>query len=72
MAASADIPDIQAEWLDVPDPQFGPLGAKGIGEVSIVGVPAAVCNAIYNACGVRLREMPFTPDKVLEGLAEQS
>ncbi len=66
IAAHADIPDIQARWVDEFDPYFGPTGAKGIGEVSIVGVPAAVGNAIYNATGKRLRGLPFTPDKLLE------
>lgn len=65
IAAHADIPVLEVHWLGEPDPQFGPLGAKGIGEVSIVGVPAAISNAIYNATGKRLREMPFTPDKLL-------
>ncbi len=72
IAAHADIPALDVDWIEVPDPHFGPLGAKGIGEVGIVGVPAAISNAIYNACAVRLRHLPFTPDKVLEGLAKQS
>ncbi|WP_291426826.1 xanthine dehydrogenase family protein molybdopterin-binding subunit [Deinococcus sp.] len=66
IAAHADVPELSVEWLDVPDPQFGPLGAKGIGEVGIVGVPAAISNAIYNATGKRLRDLPFTPAKLLE------
>jgi xanthine dehydrogenase YagR molybdenum-binding subunit len=44
------------------------MGIKGVGELGICGAGAAVANAIYNACGVRLRDYPMTPDKVLEGL----
>ena len=68
IAAHADIPDLQVRWLDEFDPTYGPQGAKGIGEIGVVGVPAAISNAIYNACGVRLRSLPMTPDKVLLGL----
>ena len=66
IAANADVPDVQARWIEHPDPMFGPTGAKGIGEIGIVGVPAAIGNAIYNATGKRLRELPFTPDKLVE------
>lgn len=65
IAAHADVPVLTARWLEEFDPMFGPTGAKGIGEISIVGVPAAISNAIYNATGQRLRDMPFTPDKLL-------
>ncbi|MFC6592715.1 xanthine dehydrogenase family protein molybdopterin-binding subunit [Deinococcus lacus] len=66
IAANADAPDVQARWIEYPDYNFGPTGAKGIGEIGVVGVPAAIGNAIYNATGKRLRELPFTPDKLLE------
>ena len=65
IASHADVPDIQALWIDEFDPYFGPTGAKGIGEIGIVGVPAAIGNAIYNATGQRLRSLPFTPDKLV-------
>lgn len=65
IAAHADIADVRALWVEEFDPYFGPTGAKGIGEVSVVGVPAAIGNAIYNATGKRLRDLPFTPDKLL-------
>lgn len=65
IAAHADVPDIQARWIEHPDFAFGPTGAKGIGEIGIVGVPAAIGNAIYNATGKRLRALPFTPDRLL-------
>ena len=66
IAANADVPDVQARWVEYPDPMFDPTGAKGIGEIGIVGVPAAIGNAIYNATGKRLRELPFTPQKLVE------
>ena len=68
IAAHADIRDIEAVWIDEFDPWYGRTGAKGIGELGIVGVPAAVGNAIYNAAGIRVRDIPFTPDKVLQAL----
>ena len=65
IAAHADVVDIRAKWIEEFDPYFGPTGAKGIGELGIVGVPAAIGNAIYNATGKRLRSLPFTPDKLV-------
>ena len=61
----ADIGEITAEWVDEEDPYINPMGAKGIGEVGIVGVAAAVANAVYNATGRRIRSLPITPEKVL-------
>ena len=60
----ADIPAIDAFFVDEHDP-VSPLGAKGIGEIGIVGVAAAVANAVYHATGRRLRDLPITPDKLL-------
>lgn len=71
IASHADIHDIEAGWIDEFDPWFGATGAKGIGEIGIVGVPAAVGNAIHNATGIRLRELPFTPDKLIEAMEAQ-
>ncbi|MGH3325382.1 MAG: xanthine dehydrogenase family protein molybdopterin-binding subunit, partial [Streptomyces sp.] len=62
---SADVCDIDATWLDEPDPHANPMGAKGIGEIGIVGSPAAVVNAVHNATGIRVRDLPVTPDKLL-------
>lgn len=56
---------IQPRWIDEFDQYFGLTGAKGIGEIGIVGVPAAISNAIYNTTGRRLRGLPFTADKLL-------
>jgi xanthine dehydrogenase YagR molybdenum-binding subunit len=65
----ADIPDIDAIFLDEDDDKGNPLGIKGIGELGNCGANAAVVNAVYNACGVRIRELPVTLDKILAGMA---
>lgn len=69
--AHADIVDLDAIFLDEADDKANPMGIKGVGELGICGAGAAVANAIYNACGVRLRDYPMTPDKVLAGLIEK-
>ena len=61
----ADIPLIDAFFVDEEDYHINPIGAKGIGEISIVGVAAAVANAVHHATGVRVRDLPITLDKVL-------
>ena len=62
---NADIPDIDIIWNDEPDFNASPIGAKGIGEIGITGVAAAIANAIYNATGKRLRTLPITPESVM-------
>jgi xanthine dehydrogenase YagR molybdenum-binding subunit len=64
----ADIPHQEVIFLDETDPMSSPLKAKGVGELGICGVAAAVANAIYNATGVRVREYPVTLDKLLPGM----
>lgn len=59
-----DVPEIEVMWTDYPDPQ-APMGARGIGEIGITGVAAAVANAVYNACGRRVRDLPITLDKLV-------
>ena len=59
-----DVPNIDVMWTDIPDPR-APMGAHGVGEIGITGVGAAVANAIYNACGKRIRNLPITLDKLL-------
>lgn len=59
-----DVPEIDVIWTDIPDPHT-PMGAHGIGEIGITGVAAAVANAIYNATGKRVRDLPITLDKLL-------
>ncbi|WP_339897904.1 xanthine dehydrogenase family protein molybdopterin-binding subunit [uncultured Gilvimarinus sp.] len=62
---NADIPDLDIMWIDTPDFNASPIGAKGIGEIGITGVAAAVSSAIYNATGKRLRQLPITPEMVM-------
>lgn len=64
----ADIPDIEVVFLPELDDKASPLKSKGLGELGICGVGAAVANAVYNACGVRVRDYPITLDKILAGL----
>ncbi len=59
-----DVPEIDVIWTDIPDPH-APMGARGIGEIGITGVGGAVANAIYNATGTRIRDLPITVDKLL-------
>ncbi len=63
--AHADIEGIDVIFVDEPDPEVTPLGVKGLGEIGIVAVAAAVANAIYHATGKRVRSLPITVDKLL-------
>ncbi len=65
-----DIPWIEPVLIDRPDP-VGPYGAKALGEPPLVPVAAAIANAVYDATGVRIRELPITAEKVLRGLQQQ-
>jgi len=65
IAACADVVEIEADWIDEDDPHLNPMGAKGIGEIGIVGTAAAIANAVYHAAGLRIRDLPIRPDKVL-------
>jgi xanthine dehydrogenase YagR molybdenum-binding subunit len=64
----ADIPHQEVIFLDETDPMSSPMKAKGVGELGICGVAAAVANAVYNATGVRVRDYPVTLDKLLPGM----
>ena len=59
-----DVPDIDVIWTDEADPHT-PMGARGVGEIGITGVGAAVANAVFNATGKRVRDLPITLDKLL-------
>jgi xanthine dehydrogenase YagR molybdenum-binding subunit len=65
VAVCADTPEFDIDFVDEPDPHMPDLGARGIGEIGIVGMPAAVANAIFHATGTRVRDLPITPDKLL-------
>ncbi|MDY6902528.1 MAG: xanthine dehydrogenase family protein molybdopterin-binding subunit [Cyanobacteriota bacterium] len=62
---NADIPEIDIEMVEEIDNNVNPIGTKGIGEIGITGVAAAVANAVYHATGKRIRNLPITPDKVM-------
>jgi xanthine dehydrogenase YagR molybdenum-binding subunit len=59
-----DVPEINVIWTDEPDPH-APVGARGVGEIGITGVGAAVANAVFNATGKRVRDLPITLDKLM-------
>jgi xanthine dehydrogenase YagR molybdenum-binding subunit len=68
VATSQDIPEIIPIFVDLVDPRINNLGNKGLGEPPRIPISAAVANAVYNAIGIHLREIPMTPDKVLQAL----
>ena len=61
----ADAPPIDVLFVNKPDMIISPTGAKGIGEIALIGVAPAIANAVYNATGKRVRQLPITPDKLL-------
>jgi xanthine dehydrogenase YagR molybdenum-binding subunit len=61
----ADVPDIGVIFVEEHDELVNPLGAKGLGELGLVGVAAAIANAVFHATGRRFRELPITLDKLL-------
>ncbi|MFL6416903.1 MAG: molybdopterin cofactor-binding domain-containing protein [Bryobacteraceae bacterium] len=69
---NADIHNIEVLFVEEKDDIVNPLGAKGLGEIGIVGVAAAVANAIFHATGVRVRDLPITIDKVMSGLTSKA
>lgn len=69
---NADIPMIEALFVNKPDPYINPMGAKGMAEIALIGMAAAVANAVYNATGKRVRDLPITPDKLIGKDAELS
>jgi len=71
VAVHADVPEVEAIFLAELDTKANPLKSKGVGELGICGAGAAVANAVYNACGVRVRDYPITLDKVLATLPAQ-
>ena len=60
-----DVPDVEVIFVEEEDRVVNDLGSKGVGEIGIIGVAAAVANAIYHATGKRVRDLPITLDKLL-------
>jgi xanthine dehydrogenase YagR molybdenum-binding subunit len=69
---NADAPDVDVELIEVRDDVVNPLGVKGVGEIGQVGVAAAIANAVFNATGYRVRELPIAPEHLLSTLAPMS
>ena len=63
-----EMPDIRVRFVESVDPE-GPFGAKGLGESGVIPVAAAVANAVHDAVGARIRELPLTPARVFAALA---
>lgn len=63
---NADIPNIDVLFVNKKDPYINPIGSKGLGEIALVGVAPAIANAVFNATGKRIRELPITRDILLE------
>jgi xanthine dehydrogenase YagR molybdenum-binding subunit len=62
---NADVHEIETVFVEEDDTVVNPLGVKGMGELGMVGIPAAIANAVFHATGRRIRELPITPDKLL-------
>jgi xanthine dehydrogenase YagR molybdenum-binding subunit len=60
-----DVPSLEAHFVEEDDPQVNPLGVKGLGEISLIGVAPAIANAIFHATGRRLRELPIRLEALL-------
>lgn len=67
---SADMPPIESHIVEVPLPE-GPFGAKGGGEPSVIAVAPAIANAIYDAIGLRIKDLPTASEKILHALEER-
>jgi xanthine dehydrogenase YagR molybdenum-binding subunit len=65
IATNADVGTVEVALIDEDDPHVNPLSAKGIGEIGIVGTAAAIANAVYHATGIRVRDLPIRPDRLL-------
>src|SRR6266545_175475 len=65
MAVNADVPQLDVNFLDYPDKEINPVGARGIGEIGLAGVAAAITSAVYHATGVRVRELPIKIEDLL-------
>ncbi len=70
MLTAMDVVPVEAVIVE-PDDADGPFGAKGVGEPGLVPTAPAIANAIYDAVGVRIRELPITPEKILAALRDR-
>jgi xanthine dehydrogenase YagR molybdenum-binding subunit len=66
ISSCADVERVEAYWIEEDDRQVNPVGVKGIGEIGIVGTAAAIANAVHHATGIRVRELPIRPDRLLD------
>jgi CO/xanthine dehydrogenase Mo-binding subunit len=66
-----DVPPISIAFIESNDPNC-PYGAKGVGEPTLIATPPAIANAIFHAIGVRIKELPITPEKILRALKDKS
>ncbi len=64
-----DVPEMEVEFVDLVDVKANSVGAKGLGEPPIIPAPAAIANAVADAIGTRILNLPITPDRVLDALA---
>ena len=64
MPVNADIRNVEAVFVEEPDYVMTPVGARGVGEIGITGVAASIANAVYHATGIRVRDLPITPEKM--------
>ena len=71
LPTTLEMPEINSILVETEDPVC-PFGAKGIGEIVLVPTAAAIANAIYDAIGIRIKELPITPEKILKALKERS
>lgn len=65
-----DTPEMKTIFIEMPDP-YGPFGAKSVGEIAMVPTAAAIANAVYDAIGIRLTELPMTPERILRAIKER-
>jgi CO/xanthine dehydrogenase Mo-binding subunit len=71
LPTTMDVPKVTSILVETDDP-YGPFGAKGVGEPGLIPTAVAIANAIYDAVGVRIRELPITPEKILSALKDKS
>lgn len=64
LPVNADVPDLEVVFVEEEDPHVNPLGAKGIGEIALIGVAPAIANAVFHATGIRVRDFPILPERL--------